>query len=263
MHFFNSNPEYEAPKLLLADSWPLNSPKPTFLGKLICVGTIIEVCFENDNMLKFKLADSSRKVVVDLYKSNYSSKLCFKKGDIVEIKGVYIHKEKFNEWKLKIFDIRHITIDEEFMHYLKVINSSNSVKNSIKDNGQILNQEKENMIQNYKSVVQEEKQEPMSRERLYKAIFSIIFFYWADNPELMGQEDYKVELSEFMKKGSLEKLKNYVNDDEHFGQMAGIVLHNMLVANLIFHEESWIFLNTEFFNNFEQMLVENLRKNAA
>lgn len=219
---------------------------------LLLVGTVTQIVKSNENMCVFFIEDCTMGHIAEFFRNKLSPFLKVNKGDIVEIKAFY-SLNKYGEKIIKIFKLRKMTIDEEYLHYLEVLVQEKREADPLFNEHRVIEMANKEATETFIKVVPRE-------EVLRKKIYSYIFYHCLKNWQQYFDLHGYISKSEIIDINEISIIKSKMEDDQKFNVLLDEVCKSLIHSKVLLKYESGFVINLKFFENFETDLFVGIKK---
>jgi hypothetical protein len=218
----------------------------------IVVGTVVQICKNNDMICSFVIEDFDGVQVVESFADKLPFEFHLQAGDIYEIKGNFV-LNKFNERVIRVLKIRKILQSEEMVHYLEVLYAQKTKTSSTFH-------EETALFDDCKAATESRVMIAPSNEIIKKKIASLIFSYGMKNYEKHKDSNGLVKRQALIDNPEIQAIKLKLNDDDLFSKMLEEAFGWLELSELIGVAHSDIIFNLQFFENIDFLFLDALRQ---
>lgn len=218
---------------------------------LLIVGTITQILKSNENMCVFFIEDCTFAHIAEFFRNKLSPFLKVNKGDIVEIKAFYCNN-RYGEKIIKVFKLRKITIDEEYLHYMDVLVHQKREEDNLFNEQRAIDAANKEASEIFIKVVPRD-------DILKRKVYSYTFLHFIKDWHLYKDMGGYISKNEIEDIGDVSIIKKKMEDEKKFTAMLDYVLAQLISSGVIVAYQSGYVINLNYFENFEANLLSKIR----
>lgn len=218
---------------------------------LLIVGTIVQICRSNENMCVFFFEDCTQAHIAEFFRNKLPKFTKINEGDLVEIKGLY-STNKYGEKILRVFKLRKINLDEEYLHYMEILAERKANKDTMFNEVKVI--EKTNK-QAQKSFISVMPRENIVKRKLFSSLFTHFIGNYTNYEEFNGYLD-KDDIFDIT---AIQNEKKRFSDQDQFNQLFEEIIELFINFKLMGRHEEGYVINLEFFSTFIDTFYEKMK----
>jgi hypothetical protein len=206
-------------------------------------GTVVRIFKSNEMICSFMLEDFTRAQVVESFSDKLPIDFVLELGDILEIKGNLV-QNKFGERVVRLLKVRKVTLNEEMVHYLEILNAKKQkLSQGLSEEGILTND----------ADIATQTKIPMQQnpENIKKKLSSVIFTFAMKNYEKFKDVQGVMARAQLLALAEITAIKAKIGDTLPFEKLFEEVLLTLESSELIVFMKKDLVLNLEFFENFD------------
>lgn len=215
-------------------------------------GTVLRIYKSNDIICSFLLEDFTRAQVVEVFRDRLPPGFVVELGDVLEMKGNLV-LNKFNERVIRILKVRRVTLNEEIIHYLEILQTQK--QRSPQGFG-----EETVLVHDGEAAARSRVQYMPNDDQLRKKIFSIIFTFGMKNWQKFKDAEGLVRRSQLLEMPELTAIKAKVTSANAFDKVFEDVLSILKGSQIVAVLKKDVVLNLDFFENFDDNFLYQLNQ---
>ena len=218
---------------------------------LLLAGTVTQIVKSNENMCVFFIEDCTMGHVAEYFRNKLSPFTKVNKGDMVEIKAFYC-KNKYGEKILRIFKLRKITMDEEYLHYMEILVGQKRAGDALFNEQGVIEAANKEATDVFIKVV---PREDILRRKIFSYVFMHCLKDWHSYIELNGY----ISRTELVDISEISVIRSKMEDNEKFNALLDDVCRLMENSRVLMRYENGFIMNLKFFEHFEANFFDKLK----